>query len=183
IQSAIDIGSDRSMQADIEFGLWQLNDIALRALSPGVNVPNTAIDVIAHLGAVLATLLRRDLPAKALCDADARQLLRPLERQKRDFIAAAFNQIRSNAGTQPEVIQALLETLGTLLTIARERREEACVQMIREQAQLTLISARRMSLLPYDLRRIQATAIQTGLERDDGSTGDQNPESSATSNR
>ena len=172
IQTAIDIRSNRSMQGDIEFGLWQLNDIALRALSPGVNVPNTAIDAIVHLGTVLATLLKRELSPKVLCDGDGRRVERPNEYEKRDYIALAFNQIRAFSGTQPEVAQALLHTLGMLLAIAREREDEACAKMIREQALLVLASARQASLHPYDLQRIYVTGREAGLDPDDGLTED-----------
>ena len=47
------------MQHDIEFGIIQLTDIAVRALSPGVNDPSTATDVIVQLGNVMSALWER----------------------------------------------------------------------------------------------------------------------------
>jgi len=185
IQTAIDIRSERSMQGDIEFGLWQLNDIALRALSPGINDPNTTIDAIVHLGSVLATLLRCTLPSKVQCDAEGRQVERPAEYEKQDYIGIAFNQIRAVSGTQPEVAQALLNTLGALLTIARQQGDEASAAAIREQALLVLASARRAALHPYDLRCVYATARDAKLEPqallDEHIPGDRAPQQTAHS--
>jgi uncharacterized membrane protein len=53
---AVAVGNSRTMQQDIEFGVIQLTDIAVRALSPGINDPSTASDVIVHLGNVMETL-------------------------------------------------------------------------------------------------------------------------------
>ena len=51
------IGVTRTMQQDIDFGLRQLNDIGLRALSPAVNDQTTAIEVILRVSSVLRPLL------------------------------------------------------------------------------------------------------------------------------
>ena len=53
------VGDSRTMQHDIEFGIIQLTDIAVRALSPGVNDPSTATDVIVQLGNVMSALWER----------------------------------------------------------------------------------------------------------------------------
>lgn len=53
---AVAVGDSRTMQQDIEFGVIQLTDIAVRALSPGINDPSTASDVIVHLGDVMAAV-------------------------------------------------------------------------------------------------------------------------------
>jgi uncharacterized membrane protein len=51
--TAIDIGAARTMQQDVEFGVIQIVDIALRAISPAVNDPTTAITCIDQLARVL----------------------------------------------------------------------------------------------------------------------------------
>ena len=65
------IGVTRTMQQDIDFGLRQLNDIGLRALSPAVNDPTTAIEVILRVSSVLRPLLLADLPDQAVRDPTA----------------------------------------------------------------------------------------------------------------
>ena len=56
------VGDSRTLQQDVEFGLVQLTDIAVRALSPGVNDPTTACDVTVHIGNVLLAIWERPTP-------------------------------------------------------------------------------------------------------------------------
>ena len=54
--AAIDIGAIRTMQQDVEFGIRQIVDIALKAVSPAVNDPSTAVTCVDHLGRLLVQL-------------------------------------------------------------------------------------------------------------------------------
>ena len=56
IQDAVVIGYQRTLQQDVRFGMRQLVDIALRALSPAVNDPYTAIQAIHRLTVLLCAL-------------------------------------------------------------------------------------------------------------------------------
>ena len=60
--SAIDIGPTRTLQQDIEFGVVQIVDIALRAISPAVNDPTTAISGVDQLSAILIRWAARSPP-------------------------------------------------------------------------------------------------------------------------
>jgi uncharacterized membrane protein len=51
--AAFDIGPTRTMQQDVEFGVIQIVDIALRAMSPAVNDPSTAISCVDQLGRIM----------------------------------------------------------------------------------------------------------------------------------
>ncbi len=51
--AAFDIGSTRTMQQDVEFGIIQIVDIALRAMSPAVNDPSTAISCVDQLSRII----------------------------------------------------------------------------------------------------------------------------------
>jgi uncharacterized membrane protein len=51
--AAFDIGSTRTMQQDVEFGIIQIVDIALRAMSPAVNDPSTAISCVDQLSRIM----------------------------------------------------------------------------------------------------------------------------------
>ncbi len=53
IRDTITIGEQRGTREDVEFGIIKLVEIALRAMSPGINDPNTAVLCINKLGAVL----------------------------------------------------------------------------------------------------------------------------------
>jgi uncharacterized membrane protein len=60
--SAFDIGPARTMQQDVEFGVIQIVDIALRAISPAVNDPSTAISCIDQLSRILVRWINRVPP-------------------------------------------------------------------------------------------------------------------------
>ncbi len=64
--TAIDIGPVRTMQQDIEFGVIQIVDIALRAISPAVNDPTTAINCIDQLSRIMIVSMSRAAPASYL---------------------------------------------------------------------------------------------------------------------
>lgn len=56
----IKIGNNRTMFQDVEFGIRKIVEVTLRAISPGINDPNTAIDCIFHLGIILAEVSKHD---------------------------------------------------------------------------------------------------------------------------
>ena len=58
--SAFDLGPSRTLQQDIEFGILQIVDIALKAISPAVNDPSTAITCVDHLSRLLIRYASRD---------------------------------------------------------------------------------------------------------------------------
>jgi len=60
--TAIDIGPTRTLQQDVEFGVIQIVDIALRAMSPAVNDPSTAISCVDQLSRILIRWLGRVHP-------------------------------------------------------------------------------------------------------------------------
>jgi uncharacterized membrane protein len=64
ILATIDLGPVRTMEQDVEFGILQLVDIALKAISPAVNDPSTAINCIDQLSRILVRVASRE-PASA----------------------------------------------------------------------------------------------------------------------
>ena len=63
--ATIDLGPARTMEQDVEFGLLQLVDIALKAISPAVNDPSTAITCIDQLSRLLIRIASRE-PARMM---------------------------------------------------------------------------------------------------------------------
>jgi uncharacterized membrane protein len=60
--AAFDIGPTRTMQQDVEFGIIQIVDIALRAMSPAVNDPSTAISCVDQLSRIMIIWIGRSPP-------------------------------------------------------------------------------------------------------------------------
>jgi uncharacterized membrane protein len=65
---AFDLGPSRTLQQDVEFGVLQIVDIALRAISPAVNDPSTAISCIDQLSRILIRFASREAPESVLFD-------------------------------------------------------------------------------------------------------------------
>ena len=94
INDAFVLGSQRTEQQDVEFPIDQLVEIAVRALSPGINDPFTAIRCIDQLSAALCHLAQREIPSPYRYDDhdQLRILAEPISFA--DATDAAFNQIR-----------------------------------------------------------------------------------------
>ncbi len=111
VNRALAEGDSRTLQQDVRSGIRQIVDIALHALSPGVNDPTTAHECIVHLGAVTYEILRRELPPQEKTgDGVRRVVLAGLTHA--DFVAQAFDEIRQSAASLSSLARVLVETLA-----------------------------------------------------------------------
>ncbi len=110
VLDAFAIGDGRTMQQDVEFGLVQLTDIAVRALSPGVNDPTTAADVVVHIGNVLLAIWSREQPSTTRSREGRRVVM--LESTHEAYLARSMGPIRRYGAADPEVMSTLLRTLA-----------------------------------------------------------------------
>jgi uncharacterized membrane protein len=117
--AAFALGDTRTMQQDIAFGIVQLTDIAVRALSPGVNDPSTASDIVVHLGNVMLALWERPAAPRQRV-IDGRTVVRA-EPSHGDHLQRAFGPIRRYGGNDPEVMATMLRTLEMLQSEATRR--------------------------------------------------------------
>jgi uncharacterized membrane protein len=112
INSAFVLGNQRTSVQDIEFTVNQLVEIAIRALSPGVNDPFTAMTCVDHLGSALCRLAQRDMPSPYRHDSqDQLRLITPVFTFP-DVTDAALNQIRQYGRASTAVAIRLLETIA-----------------------------------------------------------------------
>ena len=111
VRAAFVLGNFRTPTQDVEHSVNQLVEVAVRALSPGINDPFTAVACIDRLGSALARLGRAAVPSPFRHDQHGR--LRVVARPATfDGIAdAAFNQIRQYGRTSVAVTLRLLETI------------------------------------------------------------------------
>lgn len=70
IRDAFILAPYPSIEHDIEFGMRQMADIAVKALSPGINDPTTATNAIDLLGVVLSHAIGREIPSPLRRDGD-----------------------------------------------------------------------------------------------------------------
>jgi uncharacterized membrane protein len=114
INSAFVLGNQRTSGQDIEFAVNQLAEIAIRALSPGVNDPFTAMTCVDHLGSALCRLAQRDMPSPYRRDSQGQlRVITPVFTFE-NVTDAAFNQIRQYARSSTAVTIRLLETIAVV---------------------------------------------------------------------
>lgn len=129
LRAAFAFGTERSVEQDELFPVRQMVDIAVKAMSPGVNDPTTAEQSLDHLGTILARLIGREFPSP-LRVAGGQQFLfnRP---GFRDHVEAVFNQIRRASATNVHVTLYLVNLAGRLGGRApNAERRQALAQQI-----------------------------------------------------
>lgn len=158
VRDAFAFGTNRTMQDDVVFGIRQIVDIALRALSPAINDPTTAYEVTVHLGAMLRDILTRDLPPRVIDGEDDRRVLRPHELTYADYVDHAFDQLRLSAARHPVAAINVLRTLGILIAALRDRGLADRAAPLEEQVRLTVEAVEKHDPLPHDRAKVKAAA-------------------------
>lgn len=107
IRSAYSTGYERTSSQDIGFGLRQLVDICIRALSPSVNDPTTAVHSLSHISAVLGLIANLPTQPAALLDDDGnvRLIVRPHRFDA--LLNLAIDQPRRYGSSDPDVAARL----------------------------------------------------------------------------
>lgn len=114
IRKAVVIDATRSAEQDLLFDVRQLVDIALRALSPGINDPTTAEHALYYLGDMLGRLGERAFPSPVRTAPGGGIRIIVARPGWDDFVAASFDQIRESARGNVHVIDVLLDVLRRL---------------------------------------------------------------------
>jgi uncharacterized membrane protein len=123
IRDAFIFGTQRTHLQDVEFSVHQLVEVAVRALSPGVNDPFTAVACIDRLAAALCLLAQRSFPSPYRFDDDhqLRVIARPVTFS--GVVDAAFNQIRQYGRSSAAATVRLLEAIA-LIGKCAQRQED-----------------------------------------------------------
>ncbi|MGA2737688.1 MAG: DUF2254 domain-containing protein [Bryobacteraceae bacterium] len=114
LRGAFDFGPTRTLQQDVEFGVLQIVDIALKAISPAVNDPSTAINCVDQLSAIMIRFASREPPEAVLYDppGTARAFIPWIGFDR--LLEAAFGQIRLYSKSDVAVSLRLLRALGDI---------------------------------------------------------------------
>ena len=131
IEKAFILGDQRLRIQDVEYHLNQLIEIAVRALSPGINDPFTAMNCIDQVAASLTQLLERSIPTGYYYDEEdaLRLITKPLTYT--EIIETSFNQIRRNGSDSVSVMVKLLEAIEMLAPQTKTWEQS---NVLREQA-------------------------------------------------
>jgi uncharacterized membrane protein len=133
IRAAFILGTQRTHIQDLEFTLQQLVEVAVRALSPSVNDPFTAINCIDRIAAALSALAERSFPTALRYDDETKLRVVTSPVTFAAIVSMAFDSIRHYGRSSATVTLRLLEAIQSIG--ARARREADRIALL-EQAQL-----------------------------------------------
>jgi uncharacterized membrane protein len=144
------ISHQRTVEQDVAFGIRQVVDVAMKALSPGINDTTTAVMCVDYLAAILTRLAtRRIATPHALEEGELRVIARWPSFE--GLLSAAFDQIRQNAEGNAGV---LLRLLGALQTIAGQTASPRRRWVIRQKVDEIEEAADRSIASPHDRDRL-----------------------------
>jgi len=152
LNSVFVMGHQRTPTQDLEYAILQLVEIAVRALSPGVNDPFTAISCIDRLGSGLCRVARSELPSASRDDEQGRLRVVVPPITFEGVIGAAFNQIRQHARSSAAVSIRLLETIKSIAEATTRPDDRAVLQ---RHADMIARGARESIAEPEDRRVLE----------------------------
>ncbi len=110
----LDLGPSRTLQQDVEFGVLQIVDIALKAISPAVNDPSTGVTCVDQLSRIMIRFAARDPAVSLLYDPPSVvRVAIPWIHFDR-LLAAAFEQVRLYSSADMAVSLRMLRALGDI---------------------------------------------------------------------
>ncbi len=128
---AIHLGLERTSEQDPKYPIRLLVDIAIKALSPAINDPTTAVQAIDQIEDLLRRLGRRDLDAGYARDANgALRLVFPMPTWE-DYLTLSFDEIRQYGVSSVQVMRRLRSALvGLADSVVADERVEALRQYL-----------------------------------------------------
>src|SRR5271166_4454674 len=110
----VDLGPSRTLQQDVEFGVLQIVDIALKAISPAVNDPSTGVSCVDQLSRILIRFASREMPAPLLYDPPGVVRASVPWIGFDGLLTSAFEQIRLYSKADTAVSLRMLRALGDI---------------------------------------------------------------------
>jgi len=171
LNRAYSISHLRTVEQDLAFGIRQIVDIALKALSPGVNDTSTAVMCVDYLTAILARLTVRQFPPSRRYDGETLRVVAIVSRFE-GLLAEAFDQIRASAEANVAILARMLgalNTIGSLTTRPSHLRAlDEQVQWIAELGDRTIEATHDRARVEKRLSEVRETletqsALCTGV--------------------
>lgn len=118
----------RTPYQDVEFTFEQLVEVAVRALSPGINDPFTAMTCIDWLSEALGRLARRSMPSPYLYDDEGKLRVVTHNVSFADVADVAFNQIRQYGRTSAAVMIRMLDAVSAVGHVVRRPSDRIALE-------------------------------------------------------
>lgn len=155
VRTAFVLGLERTPEQDVEFGIIEISDIAVKALSPAINDPTTAFQCIDRLGEILLAFGNRN-PPRARRTEDGRVHFIARYTTFERAVGLAFDQIRYHGAQNPAIARKLLATLAQLRELVPEGRRGPLL----EQREALLRETRYSVENPADRREVEEAAAR-----------------------
>ena len=141
INDFFSLARHRTIEQDAGFGIRQIVDIALKALSPGVNDTTTAVSCIDNLGEIVGEIARRKIPARVRSKDDVPRVI-VVAPDFQDYVETAFDQIRISGKANFAIFERLITTIMFVAECATDKMRRAAlrkqIDLIGEYAAQTL---------------------------------------------
>lgn len=164
LRGAVAVSRQRTVEDDVGFGIRQIVDVALKALSPGVNDTTTAVICVDYLTSILERLSRRRMPGET-CSSEDGACVIFRGPSFRGLLGEAFDQIRRNARGEMAVLSRILVGVEILLEVTKDAGR---TQAIAEQVQWVAEVAERTISAPHELAEMRTRLARSGLRADAG---------------
>jgi len=151
IRDSYQVGRRRTPSQDVEYGVDQLVEMAVRAMSPAINGPYTAMTCLDYIGAGLSIYADKVEPHANLYDGGNRLRLIVVPRSFADLLDAAFNLIRRASRENPDVLLRLLRTIEKIAEGSSPVRRAELLQHVR----LVEDENRANTAIAWDKERVQ----------------------------
>jgi uncharacterized membrane protein len=165
IQRAFMIGSERTPEQDVEFGIRRVADIALKALSPAINDPTTAMTCVDVLSSLLVEVAERPVAPLGVSGSPTHggETLRILwdDRLFERCLEVGFVQIHHYGAGDALFMSYVLTSLRRVAALVHERHRPALIR----EAENVRASALDTIRLPNDRARIEQAARWLDVER------------------
>lgn|GEM_PF-2278708 len=146
------VGSRRTPRQDVECAVHELVEVAVRALSPGINDPFTAITCLDYLSASLVKLSQREIPSAYRYDENQKLRVISYPFTFNGVLDSSLNQIRQFGSGSAAVLIRIIERLTLMATcVTRESDQEGLMK----HAEMVLREAKRSLPEPEDLKIVE----------------------------
>jgi len=147
LRSQVAFGRERTIEQDSTFAFRVIVDIAIKALSPAINDPTTAVIAIDQLQRLLRAVGGRDLRDERILDTEGRLRLIFHTPNWKDFVDLTFSEIRLYGAANFQVARRLRAMIESVAESLPERR----VVTLRQQLELLDRAVERLYPLAEDL--------------------------------
>jgi uncharacterized membrane protein len=152
IRNAFRIGNTRTPTQDVTYAVNQLVEMAVRAMSPAINDPFTAMTCLDYIGENLALFIRQGEKGAHYYDLNGRLrlVLEPVTFE--ELLSTAFDMLRHASCDNASVMQHMLETIDV---IGKETKSPEARQLLRRHVSLILAESQTGHLIEVDRQLIQ----------------------------